>query len=38
MVVLPVSAAVAILAGPIVRILLGAQWWQILAFAGASRR
>jgi O-antigen/teichoic acid export membrane protein len=41
MVVLPVSAAVAILAGPIVRILLGAQWWQavpviqILAFAGA---
>jgi len=41
LVVLPVSAAVAVLAGPIVRILLGEQWWQavpviqILAFAGA---
>ena len=41
MIVLPASAAVAILAGPIVRILLGDQWWravpviQILAFAGA---
>ena len=41
MIVLPVSAAVAILAGPIVRFLLGAQWWQavpviqILALAGA---
>jgi len=40
-VVLPASAAVAILAGPIVRILLGTQWWQavpiiqILALAGA---
>jgi PST family polysaccharide transporter len=41
MIVLPVSAAVTVLAGPIVRILLGEQWWQavpviqILAFAGA---
>ncbi|WP_280154005.1 lipopolysaccharide biosynthesis protein [Piscinibacter sp. XHJ-5] len=41
LVVLPVSAAVAVLAAPMVRVLLGAQWQhavpiiQILAFAGA---
>jgi PST family polysaccharide transporter len=41
LVVLPVSAAVATLAGPIVRVLLGEQWWQavpimqILAVSGA---
>ena len=41
LVVLPVSAAVAVLAAPMVRVLLGSQWQhavpiiQILAFAGA---
>lgn len=41
LVVLPVSVGVAVLAGPIVRILLGAQWVdavpviQVLAFSGA---
>lgn len=41
LVVLPVSAAVAVLAGPIVRVLLGEQWGQavpiihVLAFSGA---
>ena len=41
LIVLPVSAAVAILAEPIVRVLLGVQWHdaapiiQVLAFAGA---
>lgn len=41
LVVLPVSVAVAVLAGPIVRVLLGEQWGQavpiihVLAFSGA---